>query len=75
MDQSLRLAFAGILHDLAGATEEMPCIGDEIVTGVHHALVGSDDGKALGNTLILPRIVSAVKILWRFDRADGGMIG
>lgn len=74
MDQSLRLALAGALHDLAGATEEMPCIGDEIVTGVH-TLVGSDDGKALGNTLILPRIVSAVKILWRFDRADGGMIG
>lgn len=75
MDQSLCFALTGVLHDLAGSAEEMPCISDEIVTGVHHVLVSSDDGKALGNTLILPRIVSAIKTLWHFDGTDSRVIG
>ena len=53
----------------------MPGISDEIITGINHALVGLNDGKALRNALVLPWIVSAVKTFWCFDGADGGVIG
>lgn len=53
----------------------MPCVGDEIIAGIHYALVGLDNGKALGDTLVLSGIVSAIKALRRFDGTDGGVIG
>ena len=74
MNQALFLPLAGVCNDLSGTAQKVKGIGDQMIAGIHHTLVGFENGEPFWNMFVLPRIVGCIEPRRRVHRPKRRMI-